>query len=179
MAMQRKNNSMKRSEVIWWSLSGLVTLVGCDNQQIAARDPQRQIASVSVLQSPPVERWYGAEQIERGNKFYQENCAECHKPDASGTANWREPDEKGSYPPPPLNGTAHTWHHPLPVLRRTVRIGGVPLGGTMPGFADKLNEQQIDDIFAWVQSHWSDEIYTIWHERNLQAGKPLQPLKKG
>ncbi|MCU7905433.1 MAG: cytochrome c [Candidatus Thiodiazotropha sp. (ex Epidulcina cf. delphinae)] len=164
---------MKRNEVILWSLSGLTILVGCDDQRSAAGDLQRRTASVSILQSPPVERWYGAGQIVRGNKFYLENCAECHRPDASGAANWKEPDEQGNYPPPPLNGTAHTWHHPLSVLRRTVRIGGVPLGGSMPGFADKLNEQQIDDIFAWVQSHWSDEIYTIWHKRNLQS------LKKG
>lgn len=49
----------------------------------------------------------------------------------------------------------------------------------MPGFADKLKKQQIDAILAWVQSHWTDEIYTTWHERNLQSGKSLQLLNKG
>ena len=83
------------------------------------------------------------------------------------------------YPPPPLNGTAHTWHHPLNVLRRTVRKGGVSLGGSMPGFVDKLSNREIDTILAWIQSHWSDRIYRIWDKRNRQASKRLQPLDNG
>ena len=71
-----------------------------------------------------------------------------------------------------------SWHHPLSILRRTVRVGGVPLGGTMPGFADKLNSEQIDDILAWVQSHWSEKIYNVWHERNAQASKVQRFNKK-
>jgi mono/diheme cytochrome c family protein len=49
----------------------------------------------------------------------------------------------------------------------------------MPGFAEKLSAEQIDDILAWVQSHWSDEIYRIWHERDTQANRLLEPSKKG
>jgi mono/diheme cytochrome c family protein len=55
----------------------------------------------------------------------------------------------------------------------------VPLGGTMPGFGEKLNSREVDEILAWVQSHWSDEIYRIWYERNEQASKPIRPLNKG
>ncbi|MCU7893524.1 MAG: cytochrome c [Candidatus Thiodiazotropha sp. (ex Ustalcina ferruginea)] len=166
---------MKRIEVILTLMFGLISLTGCDNRQGA---PSEKAMSASLSQSSFTERWYGIDQVDRGGELYQEICASCHKPDASGTPNWQELDAQGNYPPPPLNGTAHTWHHPLSVLRRTIKIGGIPLGGTMPGFADKLNKQQIDAILAWVQSHWTDEIYTIWHERNLQAGKSLQLLKK-
>ncbi|EGW54146.1 hypothetical protein TevJSym_ap00130 [endosymbiont of Tevnia jerichonana (vent Tica)] len=49
----------------------------------------------------------------------------------------------------------------------------------MPGFADKLNNQQIDDILAWVQTHWSDEIYRVWYERNAQASKSIRPINGG
>ncbi len=49
----------------------------------------------------------------------------------------------------------------------------------MPGFADKLNAREIDDILAWVQSHWPDGIYKVWSERNAQAGKAGKSLKKG
>ncbi|PUB79742.1 MAG: cytochrome C, partial [gamma proteobacterium symbiont of Ctena orbiculata] len=31
-----------------------------------------------------------------------------------------------------------------------------------------MKPQQIDDILAWVQSHWSHEIYAIWYERDQQ-----------
>jgi mono/diheme cytochrome c family protein len=47
----------------------------------------------------------------------------------------------------------------------------------MPGFADKLSPQQIDQILAWVQSHWSDKIYAIWHERDLAASEGLQATR--
>jgi mono/diheme cytochrome c family protein len=143
----------------------------------ACTDPSAATAGVdNPPASPPMspsERWYSQEQVARGERLYQEYCARCHKADASGTPDWRQADADGKYPPPPLNGTAHTWHHPLSVLRRSVRVGGVPLGGTMPGFGDKLNQRQIDDIFAWVQTHWSDEIYRIWQDRDVQAKRPL------
>ena len=117
-------------------LTGLVGLAGCGNQQDTTASLDQRKGPVQRL---PIERWYSQVQVARGDALFQENCASCHKPDASGTPNWRETDAEGKYPPPPLNGTAHTWHHPLSILRRTVSVGGVPLGGTMPGFGEKLN----------------------------------------
>ncbi|MES9921821.1 MAG: hypothetical protein ABW161_16470 [Candidatus Thiodiazotropha sp.] len=49
----------------------------------------------------------------------------------------------------------------------------------MPGFGEKLKPQQIDEILAWVQSNWTDEIYAIWYERDQQAGTMLPLQKKG
>ncbi|MCG8047279.1 MAG: cytochrome c [Candidatus Thiodiazotropha endolucinida] len=165
---------MKREQILLWLIPISLIVSACDK-------PQSESSSRTVVQSKtqamPAERWYNSQQVVNGGKLYQQFCAECHKPDASGTTNWQQLDEKGNYPPPPLNGTAHTWHHPLSVLRRTVKFGGIPLGGTMPGFGEKLKPQQIDDILAWVQSNWSDEIYAIWYERDQQAGT-LLPLQK-
>ena len=114
-------------------------------------------------------RWYSARQVDAGGKVFAEHCAGCHGADAAGSPNWRETDAAGKYPPPPLNGTAHAWHHPKAVLRMTIRHGGVPLGGSMPGFVKKLDDKQIDAVIAWIQSHWSDEIYAAWAKRNAQA----------
>lgn len=160
----------------------LFVLVGCEYPgSTGTTEIGKTDKSFSVLpeHSVPQKRWYSETQVARGKNLFQVNCSVCHKPDASGTPNWKERDADGKLPPPPLNGTAHAWHHPLSVLRRTVRLGGVPLGGSMPGFADKLNPKEIDAILAWVQSHWSDEIYRVWHERNVQASKPMQPINKG
>ncbi len=154
----------------------VVTLSGCGDKQTVSAGSGDPTPRIPI---PPSERWYTLAQVQRGDDLFQSHCAECHQPDASGTPDWRTPLANGKYPPPPLNGTAHTWHHPLSVLRRTVRIGGVPLGGTMPGFADKLTAGQIDDILAWVQTHWPDETYRIWHERNTQAENRVRPIKKG
>jgi len=114
-------------------------------------------------------RWYSKAQEAKGYRLFQANCASCHQADASGTHEWRRLDASGHYPPPPLNGTAHTWHHPLSVLRRTVVQGGIPLGGTMPAFGDKLTVEEIDAILAWIQSNWPEEVYAAWHISNLQA----------
>lgn len=111
----------------------------------------------------PVEgRWYTAEQVATGAPLYQALCASCHAEDGSATADWRTSDENGNYPPPPLNGTAHTWHHPLEVLDATIRDGGVEFGGVMPGFDGALDEAQRLAIIAWFQNLWNDETYARW-----------------
>ncbi|MEN8180389.1 MAG: cytochrome c [Pseudomonadota bacterium] len=172
----------KRLMIVLFSVVALFWLMGCEDAShngANERDTTSKRFSVQPQRSLPLHRWYNQAQVARGDNLFQLNCAVCHKPDASGTPTWRERDANGVLPPPPLNGTAHAWHHPLSVLRRTVRLGGVPLGGTMPGFAEKLNPEEIDAVLAWVQSHWSDEIYRVWHERNEQASKSLQPISKG
>jgi mono/diheme cytochrome c family protein len=119
----------------------------------------------SVVDSTPVAgRWYSEQQVAAGGPLYQAHCAVCHAADGSATADWRTPDANGNYPPPPLNGTAHTWHHPLEVLDDTIVNGGVQFGGVMPGFGTALNEGQRLAIIAWIQSLWSDEIYSRWQE---------------
>jgi len=128
----------------------LISLSGCSEDR----------TSENVTQS----RWYTQEQVSRGNSLYQENCAQCHQTDASGHANANEDNSA-----PALNGTEHAWHHPLSILRRTVKLGGIPLGGTMPSFSNKLNNEEIDDILAWVQSHWPAKTYTLWDKRNKKS----------
>jgi mono/diheme cytochrome c family protein len=110
-------------------------------------------------------RWYTKSQVTRGQKLFQNNCAVCHGDNAQGTFNWRKPLSDGSYPPPPLNGTAHTWHHPMAVLKRTIRKGGVSIGGKMPPFKDKLSTEEIEEVIAYFQSKWNSEIYEVWQNK--------------
>ena len=119
---------------------------------------------------PPVPgRWYTAAQVEQGAPLYQTYCAACHAADGSATPDWRTPLEDGNYPPPPLNGTAHTWHHPLEVLDRTIANGGAEFGGVMPGFGAVLRPEERLAIVAWFQSLWSDEIYARWAEIDARS----------
>ena len=48
------------------------------------------------------------------------------------------------------------------------------VGGNMPVFGDKLSPQEIDANLAWVQSHWSDRIYALWHERDVAVREGMQ-----
>jgi hypothetical protein len=63
-----------------------------------------------------------------------------------------------------LNGSAHTWHHPLDVLDSTITNGGAEFGGVMPGFGAVLGAADRLAIIAWFQSLWSDDIYQRWQE---------------
>lgn len=110
-------------------------------------------------------RWYTQSQLQLGEKIYQQHCIGCHKAQAQGTREWKKTLSNGHYPPPPLNGSAHAWHHSLRSLSRSVKNGGVPLGGTMPAFKQTLSNQEILAVIAYFQSFWSDKIYQNWKER--------------
>ena len=111
-------------------------------------------------------RWYTASQVQTGEKLYRENCIGCHNEDARGTQEWKKTLPNGHYPPPPLNGSAHAWHHPLSTLSRTIKNGGIPLGGTMPPFKDILSDADIKSVIAYFQSFWNDKIYADWKSRD-------------
>jgi mono/diheme cytochrome c family protein len=154
------------------SLTALVALSACEREQ--PEQKARWTDAVAPANAPAPARWYTSEQVASGALLYAQNCASCHKPNAEGTADWMKRGANGNLPPPPLNGTAHTWHHPLSILRTIVSRGGEPVGGNMPAFGDKLSPQEIDANLAWVQSHWYDRIYALWHERDVAVREGMQ-----
>ncbi|MFL2547007.1 MAG: c-type cytochrome [Candidatus Rariloculaceae bacterium] len=107
-------------------------------------------------------RWYTAQQVNLGRELFLTHCAICHGENAEATPDWRTTDDAGNYPPPPLNGSAHAWHHPLTVLERMITDGGIPLGGVMPGFGSILDSDERHATIAYFQSFWTDEIYANW-----------------
>lgn len=107
-------------------------------------------------------RWYLNRQVEVGGHLYSQHCAQCHGKNGEGAPNWRKPEPDGKYPPPPLNGTGHAWHHPTQVLAKVIREGSPPDLGKMPAWGDKLEQEEIMAVIAWFQSHWTDEIYAAW-----------------
>ena len=134
----------------------------------------------SPLGAQSDKRWYSNQQVSQGQALFQQNCASCHGQNAESIPNWKQTDANGNYPPPPLNGSAHAWHHDLPLLQRTVREGGQKLGGLMPPFEQVLNEQKINSVIAFFQSKWPDDIYNKWAGRfNVKSSTPsLLDLKK-
>ncbi len=104
-----------------------------------------------------------------GAKLYQNNCSTCHGPTGQGDANWRTPGPDGKFRPPPLNGSGHMWHHPLPVLLSTIRDGSIAQGGSMPAWKEKLSETEMVDIIAWLQSKWPKEVLEQWRQMDQRA----------
>lgn len=108
--------------------------------------------------------------VMNGANLYAKNCAQCHGPRAEGFVNWQQRDASGNFPPPPLNGSAHTWHHPRQQLVNTIKNGG----RAMPAFGSKLTAIEISNIIDYLLSLWPDEIYATWAERNAQFEKRSQ-----
>jgi len=110
-------------------------------------------------------RWYSAAMVADGAELFARHCAACHGASGQGAANWQQRGADGHFPPPPLNGSGHAWHHPLRVLRAVIERGGTASGGAMPAFANQLNSRQRDAVIAHMQSRWPDEIYRIWAQK--------------
>ena len=134
-------------------------------------------AALALAAAPPAaraeaaERWYDRSRIESGEKVYASNCAVCHGARGEATPDWRRREADGSFPPPPLNGTAHTWHHPFGVLARQIKFGLPGGGGKMPTFQGKLTDEEIVNVIAWFQNLWPDDVYAQWwaiQQRSMQ-----------
>ena len=106
--------------------------------------------------------------VDEGRQVFSEHCARCHGRRAEGGADWRSPDASGQYPPPPLDGSGHAWHHSTEVLRRVIAEGS-PDSGRMPAWSDRLSQRQIDAAIAWFQARWPEDIYRSWLEMQGQS----------
>ena len=146
-------------------LTAITVLYACDQFQPGP--------TVETRTGADVKRVYDHELISHGAEVFRANCAVCHGTNAEGDANWRKIGPDGKYPPPPLNGTAHEWHHSIPVLREIIKNGTPPEEGNMPAWGQKLTDQEIDAVIAWFQSLWPDQIYAAWNEMQERArGEP-------
>jgi thiol:disulfide interchange protein DsbC len=110
-------------------------------------------------------RWYSPDQLAKGEQLFQQKCASCHGANAELTIDWKKTDANGKYPPPPLNGTAHAWHHSLQQLSETIQRGGILLGGIMPAFRSELSDADIDAVISYFQSKWPEQTYRKWAAR--------------
>ncbi|MBL4582901.1 MAG: cytochrome c [Gammaproteobacteria bacterium] len=145
-----------------------IFLVSCSDQAaVSQADGSPQIPVSASNEDVPgamgVERWNSTEQVVLGREVFTQNCAVCHGAEAQGTVvDWREKLDDGSFPPPPLNGSAHAWHHPQEILLRVIDYGGEAMGGKMPAFIDVLETDEKLAAVAYFQSFWTDEIYQQW-----------------
>lgn len=108
-----------------------------------------------------------SEQLAVGDKVFQANCQVCHGVKARGVVkDWQKKLADGAYPAPPLNGTAHAWHHNDKALLRSINMGGAAIGGIMPAFKDKLSQEERQAVLAYIKSLWPEALYKSWSERN-------------
>lgn len=110
-----------------------------------------------------------------GAAAYREHCVACHGERLEGQPKWRVrfPDGRLPPPPPPHDATGHTWHHPDQHLFDIVKFGTAALVGgdyntDMAAFGDRLSDQEIWAVLAYIKSQWPEEI----RSRQARMNKP-------
>ena len=116
-----------------------------------------------------------AAQVDTGRRLYAAHCAACHGANLEGQANWRTRLANGRLPAPPHDASGHTWHHSDQVLLDITKKGpaAYPAGyGTdMPAYADKLTDEDMVAILAFVKSTWPAEIRD--RQQRLSTGRSM------
>jgi mono/diheme cytochrome c family protein len=142
-------------------------LAGCQQEQAQVVSLATAAAAVAAPHG------LDAARVARGGEVYKATCAACHGDRAQGAFGWERPGADGKYPPP-LDGSAHAWHHPHAQLKQTIQQGTLGSGGSMPAWKGKLSEADTEAAIAWFQSTWPDPIYAAWADidrRSRAEGK--------
>ena len=146
-----------------------------------AAEPARPAVEPAPSATAPLEspknlaaRKLDPEKVKRGEAVYRKNCANCHGPNGEATPGWRNPGADGKYPPPPLDGSAHAWHHSTETLEEMIRKGSPGGAGGMPAWDGKLTNQEIDDVIVWIKSLWPDDVYDVWYKEIEHKPQPKQ-----
>lgn len=137
----------------------LLVASGCDSQ---LSEPEGK--TILAQSGEQINRYHAPAEVKKGGEIFQRYCAQCHGTDGEGDPEWRKRDEDGMFPPPPLNGTGHAWHHPMAFLRDRIKNGSATGQGKMPAQGDKLNNSEIDAVITWFQSQWPDQVYGAWYD---------------
>lgn len=142
----------------WFILPAALALTACDSGERAS--PQTATARPTIA----------PQTLARGKQVFNQNCASCHGDRAQGAPDWQKPGPDGKYPAPPLDGSAHAWHHPRAALTKVIKQGTTKIGGNMPAWEGKLSDADIDAVIAYFQSLWPDEIYAAWERIDKRGG---------
>jgi mono/diheme cytochrome c family protein len=149
---------MKRSGA---GLALLLLLAACGREE----PPPPTLVPLS-----PADRPFSMESLMRGARLYQEQCSQCHGPDAQGHPDWQNPQVNAA---PPLDGTGNEWKRSKADLVNVILNGaardGVPV---MPAWKGRLTQQEAEDIVAWFQALWPADVYEKWQKANAAAAAP-------
>lgn len=136
-------------------LAAALTIAACGGGNIdtvpGAASTEPQAAAEDELPFPRGDSASGAE-------IFASTCAVCHGPAGNG-----DPGVA-----PGLDSPWHAWEHPDRQIRDWVRDGKFGLRVNMPGYGDKLDEQAISDVIAYVRTLWTQEQRDVQRDVSLR-----------
>lgn len=103
------------------------------------------------------------DQVAFGSRIYSRICANCHGTGLDGQLGWEEPLKDGTRLAPAHSAEGKTWRRGDQALFEVVKVGGETLkpdGGVsrMPGFGDKLTDDEIWAVIAFIKSTWPSSV---------------------
>jgi len=146
---------------------GLLLMLG---MLVACSEDKKKPVTVERPETPAKtsDARFNVANIARGALVYQENCAQCHGPEAQGHPDWRHAKQQGYAAAPPLDGTGPVAKMKkseiIAVIKNGVKYNGQPV---MPSWQGRVNDQDIDDVITWFQALWPSDVYANWQKRNL------------
>ena len=159
---------------------GLMLMLGL---LVACSEDKKKPVATEQTEAPAVgkDARFDAKNITRGALVYQENCAQCHGPEAQGHPDWQHAKQQGYSAAPPLDGTGPAAKMKkseiIAVIKNGVKYKGEPV---MPGWNGRVSDQDIEDVITWFQALWPSEVYANWQRQNLPGagGKQAKSTTK-
>ncbi len=112
--------------------------------------------------------------VERGKSIFNEFCTDCHGAKLEGELGSKATVPEGEKPAPPLNGSAHSYHHADSELFGVIKDGPgssrANRAQRMPVFNRLLREDDIWAVIAYIKSVWPRRI-------QIQHAKSFPPPK--
>lgn len=114
------------------------------------------------------------DQVAFGSRVYSRICSNCHGSELDGQLGWQQPLKDGTRLAPAHSADGETWRRTDDTLFQVVKFGGETLmtdGGTsrMPGFGNKLTEEEIWAVIAFIKSTWPTSVQEAQREAEAET----------
>ena len=111
--------------------------------------------------------------VDIGAAVYRSSCAACHGPNLEGAADWKDRNDDGTWRPPPMDSTGHTWHHSDSLLTNIITNGSNDPDSAMVGWGESLSTAEIAAVIEFFKSTWGPD------ERAFQWTVTWQETQRG
>jgi len=114
-----------------------------------------------------------AERIAAGAVLFEDNCAGCHGEKGVGEfpEDMYKLDENKLPAAPPMDDSAHAWHHPDDQMIETI-LNGSPRNERMLAWKDNgITRENAESLVAYIKSLWSVRSLSCQGQRHMTCSR--------